>query len=248
MSISGFLGWLNIRGIECDLTLSDEIYNQCPTLVIIGITNKKRFFHSYLLTVKVLEQSRLITSVPLGGTASTSFIHTFLRRGEHCVNQLQISSTFPVNFFNRGVNVPVRYDFTVFPNPKGIGIDPFNSSSHADGELLLNKRGSDGEMTTIADYTGVEPIKQIHWRLSARHDWFKIKELGTTANEPIILDLTVKSSMLLEEKLSRAAALINKSGRLNRGIGLKVREDALIQPGTGRNHRLRLLKELALFS
>jgi uncharacterized protein (DUF58 family) len=248
MSTSGFLGWLNIRGIDCHISFSDEIYCNCPTLVTLKISNSKRFLYSYLLSIKILDHKSLIISVPRGGTVSTSFVHTFNARGRHELDTFIVSSPFPVNFFVRGMEVPVEIETIVFPNPVGTGANPFKTHSSAGGELQHTERGFDGEMITIADYTGVEPLKQIHWRLSARHDWFKVKELGATAREPVILDLTAKSSLPLEDKLSKAAFLVNRLGKFNGAVGLKVTKDRVIQADSGRGHRLRILRELALFS
>jgi uncharacterized protein (DUF58 family) len=144
--------------------------------------------------------------------------------------------------------VPIASDIVVFPAPATSGASPFKADSSAYGELLGTDRGLDGEMLTISDYTGVEPLKQIHWRLSARQEWFKIKELAATAHAPVILDLTAENNLMLEEKLSWATALINKACRENREVGLRLSQERVIPPDKGRSHRLRLLRELALYA
>lgn len=248
MSTSGLLGWLNIRGIDCTLSVSDEIYSNAPTLVTLTISNRKPFMHSYLLTIALLGQKALITHVPRGATATTSFIQTFNGRGIHTVDSFIVNSPFPVNFFVRGMEVPVSEQIIVFPNPVATGYNPFTRSDSGGGEFQRTRRGSDGELFGIADYTGTEPLRQIHWRLSARHDWFKVKESAATADEPVLLDLGADSSTPLEEKLSRASFLINSLSRRNRKVGLQLSAQKSIPPGSGVTHRLRLLKELALFS
>ncbi|GAM10039.1 hypothetical protein OR1_02325 [Geobacter sp. OR-1] len=247
MATSGLVGWLNIRDVECELSFSDEIYCHTPTLVSLDITNRKRLMPSYLLDVQVAGQKRLFTSVPQKGTGKNSFIHTFNSRGRHSLTTATVSSPFPVNFFVRGMVVPVENEIIVFPAPAAAGINPFQAHTGSRGERFAAERGFDGEMRTIAEYTGVEPLKQIHWRLSARHDWFKVKELTATAAQPIILDLTAESSLPLEERLSWAVFIINKGIREDKAIGLRISSDKVIPPDKGRGHRIRMLRELALY-
>ena len=238
MSTTGFLGWLNIRGLECDLFCSDEIYSNCPTLVTLRIANVKRLIHSYLLGIDVLGQKLLIPSIPRGESVTKSFLHTFNRRGRHTLEFATINSPFPVNFFVRSIAIPMEIDITVFPTPVGTGPNPFMGHLTTGGELQQIDRGLEGEMRTISDYTGVEPFKQIHWRLSARHDWFKVKDLGATASEPVILDLAMNNGLPVEDVLSRATFLINSLIKRNRRVGLKVDDERVIPADTGRGHRL----------
>jgi uncharacterized protein (DUF58 family) len=248
MTISGLLGWLNIRGLECHLALSDEIYCNIPTLVTLTIANRKHYIDSYLLHIQAAGGERLLTSVLKGATGSSSFIQTFHQRGRLSFETATVTSPFPVNFFVRGMIVPVESDIVIFPSPAVSGTSPFKAETSAYGELLGAERGFDGEMRTIGDYTGVEPLKQIHWRLSARQEWFKIKELATTAHTPVILDLTAENNLSLEEKLSWATSLINKACRENKEVGLRISKEKIIHPDKGRRHRLRLLRELALYA
>jgi uncharacterized protein (DUF58 family) len=90
-------------------------------------------------------------------------------------------------------------------------------------------------------------MKMIHWRLSARHEWFKVKEPSATSAEPVIIDLTTHSTIPLEQRLSQATFTINRLCRENRPVGLRVSADHLIPPTSGRNNRLRLLTELAMY-
>ena len=247
MTTSGLVGWLNIRGIVCYLSFSDEIYSNSPTLVTLRVTNRKRLLHSYLLNIRVLDKSLLLTSVQRGKTVTTSFLLTFHRRGLHKLDLAVVSSSFPVNFFIRGIEAPLETELVVFPTPVGTRAEQFSGSTSAGGEHIQPDRGFEGELMTISDYTGVEPLRQIHWRLSARHDWFKVKQFTATANDPVIVDLSADTRLPLEKRLSRATFLINSFGKVNRGIGLKISDGRVIPPNTGRGHRLKLLTELALY-
>jgi uncharacterized protein (DUF58 family) len=89
-------------------------------------------------------------------------------------------------------------------------------------------------------------MKMIHWRLSAKYDELKVKEMKATSREPVIIDLNSLHGRDLEEKLSCAVYLINRLIRRNQPVGLKLL-DRVISPKATREHRMRLLSELAVY-
>ena len=86
----------------------------------------------------------------------------------------------------------------------------------------------------------------IHWRLSARSQELKVKELAGTVREPVVIDLNTLPGDP-EERLSRGAWLVNKLIR-DEGIPVGLRlGDKLLPPGDSRGHRLRLLAALGAY-
>ncbi len=247
MATSGVLGWLNIRGLDCRITFPDEIYSDSPTLVTALVVQLKTLIPSYLLQVGILGEESIITSTAERNAARFSFTHTFRGRGYKECGYAVIRSPFPVNFFVRGVKIPLEGRAIVFPAPLSPNIEEPGQRTVESGMAALDTRGFDGDTVAISNYTGAEPIKMIHWRLSARHDWFKVKEPSATPAEPVMLDLTTPSTIPLEMRLSQATYLVNRLCRANRPVGLKLAADRLIPATSGRNHRLRLLTELALY-
>jgi len=106
------------------------------------------------------------------------------------------------------------------------------------------RKGYEGELSRIADYRGGEPLKLIHWRLSARHGELKVKELSAVDRPPVTVDLEQLPGGL-EERLRCATYLILSFLRENRPVGLRLGSRA-IPPAVGRAHKLRLLAELAI--
>lgn len=53
MTVSGVAGWINIRGLELQVRLPDEIYAGQETFAYLVIANRKRFVPSFLLRVTV---------------------------------------------------------------------------------------------------------------------------------------------------------------------------------------------------
>jgi uncharacterized protein (DUF58 family) len=247
MSVSGVIGWLNIKGVELRVELPDEIYAGLETLVTVRLTNRRRYLPSFLLRVELPVGTACFDLVECGAEMRSSFSSTFPKRGEHCLAGGRLSSPFPINFFVRSRGVQIDCRLMVFPAPLVAPLTGGDDRKGANGELSVAAKGYEGDVAKIADYSGAEPLKLIHWKLSARHGELKVKELAASARSPVMIEIDAMPGRTLEEKISRAAYLVNVLIRGNRPVGLRLR-DRQIPPAASRAHRLRLLSELALYA
>jgi uncharacterized protein (DUF58 family) len=246
MAVSGVLGWHNIRGLRIQIDLPDEIYSRLATLATIRIINTKRLFPSFLLRIKVLEKTMTSSLVRRCESETISFVHVFPERGKLTIPYGEICSPFPINFFVRCRRTALNQQKLVFPAPLGCADSDDSGSYRESGVSLSGLKGYEGDLMRIADYTRSEPMKMIHWRLSAKYDELKVKEMNATSREPVIIDLDSLQGRDLEEKLSCAVYLINRLIGKNRPVGLKLPE-RVISPKVTREHRIRLLSELAVY-
>jgi uncharacterized protein (DUF58 family) len=245
MAVSGVLGWLNIRSLRLEVQLPDEIYCSLPTQLTLQIRNQRRLLPSYLLTFTVADQAVTLPVLARGATTTCHILRTFARRGPGRLEQAYVSSPFPINFFIRSLAMPLTADYLVFPRPSRSEAPGNEGLPRRQGEQQAPRKGSDGDLAHIGEYTGAEPLKLIHWRLSARHDELLVKELAAVSGQPLIIDLAELSGTI-EERLSFAAFLVNQQLRRSRLVGLKLGQ-RLIPPDGTRHHRLRLLGELARY-
>lgn len=245
MSVSGILGWLNIRGMKIRVDIPDEIYAGLDTLVTVRLCNGKRHFPSFLLKVGILDKKVGFDLLGSGEEGSNSFISRFATRGEHAIAWGVISSPFPINFFVRSRGIAVDRRVVVFPAPAPCSLPAGGDGRERSGNLSATAKGYEGDVAKITDYTGAEPLKLVHWRLSAKHGELKVKEMTAASQQPVLLDIAAMPGRNLEENLSCAVFLINRLARENRPVGLKL-AGRLIPPAASRDHRLRLLTELAL--
>lgn len=246
MAVSGFLGWLNIRHLAVTLRLPDEVYSGRETLVGLSLENRKRWLPSFLISARLCGCESAFTMVDPGKSEDGSFVTTFEGRGRHSVERPVISSPFPVNFFLRYTRAPVTADFTVFPAPRASTAYGSHGKEENGAAALSTHPGYEGDLAKINDYRGGEALKLIHWRLSAKHEVFKVKELTSTAEEPVILEVELLPGKDLEERLGVGAFLINSLVKRGRSVGLKIGE-RIVPPASTRSHRLKLLGELALY-
>ncbi len=245
MTLSGILGWLNIRGLDVRLDVPDEVYRGLDTLVTVRLANRRRL-PSFLLKVKFYGTTVDFHLLDRGGEEKRSVVVKFPERGRTHITAAEICSPFPVNFFVRCIRCAVDRHVVVFPAPAPCPVAENVAHAAESGLLPAVAKGYEGEMAKISDYSGGEPLKLIHWRLSARHGSLKVKELTATAQEPVVLDVETLAGRSLEGNLSCAVFLVNRLIRMNRPVGLRLR-DRLIAPAASRPHRLRLLTELAVY-
>jgi uncharacterized protein (DUF58 family) len=246
MATSGIAGWNNIRDLSIEVELPDEIYAGLGTLAKVRIRNGKAHYPSFLLNSSILGNT-VTTFLLTGGSAETdSFVHTFPERGTQAMTWAEIRSPFPVNFFVRKRRVAIDLSFPVFPAP--LDTPGYSTLENAVKRAALPSlfKGESGELSRISDYTGNEPMKLIHWRLSAKYEEFKVKEMGSVSGEPVMIDVDSLPGRDLEERLSRACSLVNRLITAGRPVGLKLGEKA-IAPSLSRRHRLSLLSELAVY-
>jgi uncharacterized protein (DUF58 family) len=247
MSVSGILGWLNIKGAELAVDLPEEVYAGLETLVTVRLVNRRRYFPSFLLRVELPVGSARFDLVACGSEQKSSFSCIFPARGEQRLTGGRLSSPFPINFFVRSRRLPVDCRLVVFPAPFPTQLTGDDARQGKAGTLSAAGKGYEGDVAKISDYSGAEPLKLIHWKLSAKYGELKVKELSASATTPVVIDIDALPGRSLEERLSRAAYLVNALIRRNRPVGLTLRERQ-IPPAASRPHRLRLLSELALYA
>jgi uncharacterized protein (DUF58 family) len=246
MSVSGVLGWLNIRGADIHVELPDEVYCGLETLVTVRLVNSRPFLPFFLLKVNVLGGVAAFDLVASGSEQKQSFTSSFEERGEVTLAGGTISSPFPINFFVRSRLAPLSCRFTVFPAPLASSLPVGDDRQNGQGALTAATKGFDGDLAKITDYSGADPLRLVHWRLTARHGELKVKEFSASAQTPVMLDVLTLPGKNIEEILSRAVYLVNRLMRSNRPVGLKLGERQ-VAPACSRTHRLRILSELARY-
>ncbi len=244
MAVTGVFGWLNIRQLRLDVAFPDEIYSSTETIVTLKLHNR-RLLPSFLIRVDLFDTHVDYPVVERGESLSIPLVAAFSGRGEKLAGSCRVSSIFPVNFFVRFKTYQIEGLFIVFPKPMPTSTADVAGSGREGGAESF-RSGIEGDLLKIGNYTGTEPRKLIHWRLSAKHDLLKVKGMSALAAEPVILDLATVPGAGVEERLSRAAYLVNRFMSARHAVGLRIGE-RLIPPAMTRDHRLQLLRELALY-
>jgi uncharacterized protein (DUF58 family) len=236
----------NLKGLTPELLPPAEIFAGSAAMFRLRLHNDKRYLPSFLIRIEC-ENGQVVTLpvVPHASTAETFVNLSFPRRGPVRIGSVSISSPFPVNFFTRFWKFSIDDQFVVFPRL----IQGFSTAvgplEHLIGSNIRQDRGQDGELERIAGYSGREPLRAIHWKLSARCNDLLVKEFGRQTAPPLVIDLDDIAGNSLEERISRAAWLVRHWVH-QRPVGLCL-GGMTIPPASGRLQGAWLLKNLALY-
>jgi len=245
MAISGVLGRSNLFGLELRAELSDEIYAGIETLVIIRLRNRRRWLPACLLRLAVAGGAAACPVLLPRGEVHLPLPATFPRRGIQPLGDIRVSSPFPITFFVRSIALPLATAVVVFPTPRPAPRPGGEETRSLPGEAWSGK-GYEGELSRIGDYRGSEPMKMIHWKLTARHGRLMVKELSAATAPPLVIDLEQLPGRGPEERLEAASWLITRASRAGRPVGLQL-EGGTIPAASGRRHKLHLLGALARY-
>ncbi len=245
MAVSGLLGHSNLTGVTLTVETPEEIYDGIETLLTLRLANRRRWLPACLLRFEVQGGGAGCHLLPRGGTRSLALPVTFAGRGVHRLEGARVISNFPINFFVRSRFLVLDQKVTVFPTPRRVPLPATAGTLATRGERAAG-RGYEGELTRIGDYRGGEPLKLIHWKLSARQNHLMVKELSAAGAPPLLIDPAQLPGSGLEERLRGACWLIGAAWRAGRPVGLRLGAVTL-PPAVGRTHKLRLLTALARY-
>ncbi len=246
MSVTGLAGMYNIKKLIPDLHPPEEIYAGIPAPFRLAVKNHKRRLPSFLIRLECSSGQTLVFPVVLpGSTHQDTVLFTFNRRGQATLGRITISSPYPVGFFTRFWSFEINAAVTVFPHPLAADSSGSFDESPNTGAGLRHERGLDGELERINPYSGSEPLRMIHWKLSARSHELLVKGFGRSVASPLVIDLDALPGQGVEERLSRAAWLVRR-WVCERPVGLQL-GGRKFPPGVGRRHGLMLQKELAMY-
>jgi uncharacterized protein (DUF58 family) len=246
MAVSGVFGWINIRNIDLYFELPEEIYDGSETMLTVRLFNRKRLMPSFLIRVRAPGGDVRFTLVDGSSRESGCVLCVFQKRGSRPVGEIIIESSFPINFFVRSRKYDFNESFVVFPAPRECPIPAGMNVKGKHGEAAASRFGTEGDLLRIRDYTGCEPLKMVHWRISAKHEALKVREMAANSGIPMVIDLDDIPPSSLEHTLSCCVFMVNRLIRENRPVGIKT-GSTFIKPDLSRAHKLKILTQLAVY-
>ncbi len=244
MSVSGVLGKWNLGRIDVRFLPADEIYDGLPTLLGIELINRRRWLPIFLMEIMVADKPLFFPLVDPQQGRQKSLEITLAGRGRQQLPEVTLRSRFPVNFFIRSQGLTLDQEVTVFPAPQPCPDLRQIAPGGGQGTQQNWQKGYEGDINRIRDYQGGEPLKSIHWKLSARHDRLKVKELSAATRKPVMLDLAELPGSSVEQRLRHASYLVTHWLRDGWPVGLKA-GSLKLPPACGQQHKLLLLQALA---
>jgi uncharacterized protein (DUF58 family) len=247
MAVSGFFGKNNLVRIGISVELPGEIYagKTCP--VKVTLANDRRFLPAFLIRVAVGNHETFFPYVEANQEASRTMNIAFATRGTHQITEVNVCSIFPFNFFIRCKPIVRSFEAIVFPEPRSCYLmDPFEKQIKNTGDHSSGRTGYEDDLISVRDYQGGDPLKYINWKATAKTDQLKTKQFASHLSRPVTLDFAMLPMTGVEAKLSCLTYMIIRLLKNNIPVGLKLK-NKLMKPNITYNHKIRLLKELALY-
>jgi uncharacterized protein (DUF58 family) len=249
MLSSGIAGYTNIRRADVSLSFPDEIYARSPFLLNVAVRNKSRV-PIYMIDVSVEGERVFFPLIQPGETVSRHIPFTLRSRGINEIKKIELSSSYPFNFFTRYWPVNFVGKAIAFPAPSGsrrYGARAWAEPGGREGENA-GKPATEMDIIGVRPYSEGDPMRMIHWKSSARTGKLKSRLYdgsGTPETRMIDLDSLI-SDFGLETGLSAASYEISRAMKSGLPIGMADR-GMIWAPSPSRSDKLSMLSSLALY-
>lgn len=173
---------------------------------------------------------------------------------EECaVEEIRLDTAVVYDFlgiFGRRIPVSEGAAVRVFPKPEAVPVEITRRTREfpADAQEYSSRQSGDdpSEIYQIREYRERDPVRSIHWKMSAKEDKLMVKELGRPLGCTVLLRLELSDAgrdgrdfgRMVERLVSLSAVLIEENC---------VHMAAWYEPGRRRVAAYRLRKEEALY-
>jgi uncharacterized protein (DUF58 family) len=233
-----------------------------PFLMGITLKNAKKRLPSFsieiedLLGGRPLDKKCYFLKIPAGRQQSTSYRHTFPRRGRYPFTGFRVSTKFPFALFRKSRLVELGTEVIVFPQLAQLG-HAAPPRARVAGYEAQGRKGREGDFHGLREFRDGDDPRDIHWRSTAKVGRTLVREHEEEAARrvTIFLDNALPDGEAcpdelakdgLERAISLAASLA--ADYLERGYAVRVvtRGDVVPPWLQGSPQLVRLLRTLAL--
>ncbi len=248
MAISGFESLINIKGLQPELALPDEIYARTDSEIRLRIKNLKPIPSFLIRCIFPDNLDRIpqeaIFMVPPKTHRTVSCTANFERRGLYRLDKLLLLTTFPFGFTYRWKTFNIDTELIVYPHIHDVPIA--YGGTRESGEVEGARReGVGGDFIGLRQYTPRDKLSKIHWPSFAKTGDLMVKKFADREGLKVFIELSDDATdQQIEEAASIAVAHL-KAGNM---VSIKLGNTEQIDYGTGDLHRKRILRALALFN
>ena len=124
------------------------------------------------------------------GTLHVSYAVVGMRRGRHAVGPLQTAAVDPFGLARRRMTVGMRTPVTIVPAVVALPSLPGSPGAVGSSQLTTGRHGQGADNLIPRPYAPGDSMRRIHWRASAHHGSFMVREeeRETTPHAIIVFD------------------------------------------------------------
>lgn len=236
--------WYNLLNLEIAFLPVKPVFAGQGFQVEVVITNR----HDRLRgAIQLYSKSgKEVVSHDIKADSSKIFTPTFTapKRGWFSVNDLVLSTQYPLGFFRAWVYLKTDIKLLVYAKP-ALHWDVPRTAVYA-----LSAQGSKGigsdDFVSHRNYRYTDSPKQIDWKIFAREKGLMTKQFGGDRNEQLWLSLDLLPDEPLETALSMLTRAVMDADNEGVEYGLKL-PNQVLPLGQGQDHKADCLRALALF-
>jgi len=169
-----FIGRMNMRGLNAEIRMKERIYAGKSFESTVYIDNKKKWWSSHSIEVKVglLHGQKVHGNLKWLGSHDGAKLKqrvSIPHRGEETSFKLQMYSSFPFGVFEHIVKEEIFHNLIVYPRLI-VPLEIMNYGSVNDSNPLRGYQlgETNGEIRGVRVWQPGDPAKRIHWPASAK--------------------------------------------------------------------------------
>lgn len=203
--LSGFMSWLNFKGVSWRLKQPPSFRAGEPAQLQIELNNRKKLLPTYCLWFNVSSHNlrkteRIHLETRLNPKRQTA-LEWNLRPQQRGLDTLRVSgleSQFPFGFLRKSIGGGVRKEIIVLPPRIEYEFSPPGGHhSHLQGET--NRRpGAGNELINLRRYQPGDPQRMVHWKASARQRVLVVRQMAEENRDGFVLFIESSASLWAE--------------------------------------------------
>jgi uncharacterized protein (DUF58 family) len=214
-----------VRGLDVELSAPAETRQAAETAVRITVENRGRAVRWGVVAhdEHVGGASTYIGTVRPGERVEVGTVRDAPRRGEARTAWVELRSAAPFGVAERRRRFPADATTLVLPRVVPLGPLPFvdlaasrEAATEADA-----RRGQGPDYLGVREFRPGDPIRQVHWRLTARHGELVVRDLEEhrVPRLAVWIDTCVDDDAL-DEACSAAASIVSAASTT--GVGVRL--------------------------
>jgi uncharacterized protein (DUF58 family) len=240
-----------------------HITREAPEYVTEGVSfrigyifrNDKRLIPTFVIRITELleneEVMAVVTYIGAGNEVVVKGAAIAGRRGRVRFQSMTVSTSAPFGWFDKSKRTPLTGELVALPRTDPRGIDMEQIAALGDVRPTY-KPGRGDELFGFRNYVRGDPVKDIHWKTSARTGELMVREREAEEERKLRIELGISGPRPVERDVMREAA-IRRAGSIAEAAiqdGWQVRIEAGgkgVEFGHGPGHLREILIFLALF-
>jgi len=216
---------VGLRGLDVELSAPAETRQGDDVTVRLTITNRGRAVRWGVVArdEHIGGSTAFVGAIRPGERVEVGTVRSAPRRGEARTAWVELRSAAPFGVAERRRRLPADATTLVLPRVVAFGALPFvdlASSREATTETDP-RRGQGPEYLGVREYRPGDPIRQVHWRLTARHGELVVRDLEEHRVPRLAIWIdTATDADTLDDVCSAAASIASSASAT--GVGVRL--------------------------